>query len=239
MRSLMKGRSQFRYLTNTADIPGAQTSTLKKGIQTIRHTNPLMPKYQNPGHIHDSDGYDHLKSKTHSGGFVKKPLAVSEKPKTPTAASNKDNIGSPIDIRLPDNQQPLFESYVPAVAASRDEISAPIIQPPTPNKVKTPQQSVLPSVAKKPISTAGSVEEGKPLHKRIDRDEYIKDVHSFYGAHNHSEAPSKISRLIEELDNQKKVMEKLDRKQKDILVNSKLENRKTAAQMIDKFIQTA
>jgi hypothetical protein len=33
-------------------------------------------------------------------------------------------------------------------------------------------------------------------------------------------------------------MEKLDRKQKDVLANSKIENRKTAAQMIDKFIQT-
>lgn len=235
----MKGRSQFRHLTNTADIPGAQTSTLKKGIQTKRQTNPLFPKYQNPGHVQDVDGYERPKFKTHTDSFNPKPLVLSGKPKTPTAASNLDQISSPIEPKPVDNQQPLFESYVPPAIAPKEEVSAPILQPLPSNKPKTPVSSVLPSVGKKPTSIAGSVEEGKPLHKRIDREEYNKDVHNFYGANTQPEAPSKISKLIEELDNQKKVMEKLDRKQKDVLIHSKLENRKTAAQMIDKFIQTA
>jgi len=33
----------------TQDIDKAQASTLKKGISTIRQTNPLMPNYQFPG----------------------------------------------------------------------------------------------------------------------------------------------------------------------------------------------
>ena len=33
----------------TQDIDKAQSSTLKKGIDTIRQTNPLMPSYQYPG----------------------------------------------------------------------------------------------------------------------------------------------------------------------------------------------
>jgi hypothetical protein len=33
----------------TKDIDKAQASTLKKGITTIRQTNPLMPNYQFPG----------------------------------------------------------------------------------------------------------------------------------------------------------------------------------------------
>lgn len=32
------------------DIPGAQTQTLKKGITTNRHVDPLRPQYQLPGH---------------------------------------------------------------------------------------------------------------------------------------------------------------------------------------------
>lgn len=35
---------------NTTDIEKAQPSTLKKGIETKRATNPLVPKYQFPGH---------------------------------------------------------------------------------------------------------------------------------------------------------------------------------------------
>lgn len=44
----IKNRSHLTYTnTNlTKDIPGAQISTLKKGIQTKRHLNPLVPQYQ-------------------------------------------------------------------------------------------------------------------------------------------------------------------------------------------------
>lgn len=193
--------------------------------------------YQNPGHIQDVDGYEQKKSKTYSEKFTTQPLAVSEKPKTPTAVSNKDVLPSPVHAESVPGERHLFESYVPAALEPLD-VEIPVQKPPTPAKVKTPTSSALPSVVRKAQSQAGSVEDSKPLHKRIDREEYIKDVQNFYGAHTQPEAPSKISRLIEELDNQKKVMDKLDRKQKDILVNSKLENRRTAAQMIDKFIQT-
>ena len=34
---------------NTQDIDKAQSSTLKKGIDTKRKINPLMPNYQYPG----------------------------------------------------------------------------------------------------------------------------------------------------------------------------------------------
>ena len=33
----------------TQDIDKAQVSSLKKGIATMRQTNPLMPNYQFPG----------------------------------------------------------------------------------------------------------------------------------------------------------------------------------------------
>ena len=35
---------------NTQDIPGAQTTTLKKGMTTTRQSNPLWPAYKIPGH---------------------------------------------------------------------------------------------------------------------------------------------------------------------------------------------
>jgi hypothetical protein len=34
----------------TKDIEKADPSSLKKGITTIRQTNPLMPNYKFPGH---------------------------------------------------------------------------------------------------------------------------------------------------------------------------------------------
>jgi len=34
----------------TQDIEKANPSSLKKGIETIRQTNPLMPNYKFPGH---------------------------------------------------------------------------------------------------------------------------------------------------------------------------------------------
>jgi hypothetical protein len=196
-----------------------------------------VPTYQFPGHIQDADQFEKKKSQTHTERFSQLPLGSSEKPKTPTANSQKEAVGSPIGAISIQNQQELFESYVPQVDIPKENHQAPPQETSAQTKPKTPQSSVLPSVVKKPASHA-SLEDNKPLHKRIDREEYNKDVQNFYGATHHAEAPSKISKLIEELDNQKRVMEKLDRKQKDVLANSKIENRKTAAQMIDKFIQT-
>ena len=46
----MQKRREFRNYMNTGNIQTAQPSTLKKGIETKRATNPLMPNYQIPGH---------------------------------------------------------------------------------------------------------------------------------------------------------------------------------------------
>lgn len=226
-------------MTETQDIRGAQTSTLRRGIQTKRQTNPLNPHYQYLGHIQDQDLADPRLVQTHTGNFSKGPLALSEKPHTPVASGNQKREIKPTSEVETGNEAHLFESYIPAV-------EQPAVKPCTPSHAvsaasnpKTPQSSTLPAVAKK--SQVGSVsgDEHKPLHKRIDREEYMKDVQKFYGpGQQKAEEPSKISKLIEEIDNQKKVFEKLDRKQKNVLQNSKQENRRTAAQMIDKFIQT-
>ena len=45
-------------MLKTKDIPGAQIATLKKGMTTIRHVNPLVPDYQNPGHSEPAPVYD-------------------------------------------------------------------------------------------------------------------------------------------------------------------------------------
>ena len=39
-------RREFRNYMTTKDIDKAQSSTLKKGIDTKRQINPLMPNYQ-------------------------------------------------------------------------------------------------------------------------------------------------------------------------------------------------
>lgn len=55
-------RERRGYLTTnvTADIPGAQTNTVKKSPVTLRNTNPLVPDYQYPGRLdlqNKNDGY--------------------------------------------------------------------------------------------------------------------------------------------------------------------------------------
>jgi hypothetical protein len=42
----------------TEDIQGAQAATLHKGITTGRNVNPIVPKYQNPGHSEPAPVYD-------------------------------------------------------------------------------------------------------------------------------------------------------------------------------------
>ena len=50
-----KNRKHFGKVNQTKDIPGAQTSTLRKGIQTKRCLNPLVPAYKYPGHEQDKE----------------------------------------------------------------------------------------------------------------------------------------------------------------------------------------
>lgn len=178
-------------------------------------------------------------AKTYAGNFTKARLAVSEKPKTAVSSTNHNNQTQISPETHTGNEAHLFESYVPAA-------EAPIRKPRTASqaasvasKPKTPQSSTLPVVVKRSQDGSSQAEEPKPLHKRIDKEDYLNDVQKFYGSGQQKvEEPSKISKLIEEIDNQRKVMEKLDRKQKNVLHNTKLDNRRTAAQMIDKFIQT-
>jgi hypothetical protein len=42
-------RKDFKEINKIDDIHGAQSSTLKKGVQTKRATNPLDPNYVLPG----------------------------------------------------------------------------------------------------------------------------------------------------------------------------------------------
>jgi hypothetical protein len=55
-------RLHFRDTNNTAEVPGAQVGTIKKGVQTSRVTNPLSPVYILPGATeigatHNNDPY--------------------------------------------------------------------------------------------------------------------------------------------------------------------------------------
>lgn len=45
----MQKRRDFRNYMKTDDIEKTQSSSLKKGITTIRTVNPLVPKYKMPG----------------------------------------------------------------------------------------------------------------------------------------------------------------------------------------------
>lgn len=46
----LEKRRDIRDYMKTSDIQHAQPSTLKKGITTVRATNPLVPDYKLPGH---------------------------------------------------------------------------------------------------------------------------------------------------------------------------------------------
>jgi hypothetical protein len=46
---VMQKRRDFRNYMKTDDIEKTQSSSLKKGINTIRATNPLVPRYRMPG----------------------------------------------------------------------------------------------------------------------------------------------------------------------------------------------
>jgi hypothetical protein len=46
---LTQKRREFRNYMQNQDIDRSHASSLKKGITTIRQTNPLAPQYQFPG----------------------------------------------------------------------------------------------------------------------------------------------------------------------------------------------
>jgi len=54
-------RRQIREIANNTDIYGSNAGSLRKGPNTIRSINPLMPNYQFPGRnelINVNDAYD-------------------------------------------------------------------------------------------------------------------------------------------------------------------------------------
>jgi len=51
-------RRQIREITNNNDIYGSNAGSLRRGPNTIRSINPLMPNYQFPGRTEDlNDAY--------------------------------------------------------------------------------------------------------------------------------------------------------------------------------------
>lgn len=72
-------------------------------------------------------------------------------------------------------------------------------------QAKTPSHSAPQSAGPgKPLvkqASAYSNNQSKPLHKRIDREEFMKDAQNFYGTGGSAEEPaSKVSRLVEQLE---------------------------------------
>jgi len=231
-------RGQYRNLTDTKDIQGAQTGTLKKGIQTNRHLNPLVPDYKVPGHLQDLE-WVALSNNGRPEGTQPRPAS---KPQAPTGLTLPP---------LSPAAQHLFESQLvspdappagglhpeqPAVAA--ETVLPEQLQPREQlsrkqsdhsrlgDKAKTPTNSAPQSAGPgKPLPRQGSSQsasQSKPLHKRIDREEFMRDAQSFYGVGGGEEPASKISKLVEQLEAQKKVMGKLDRKMNDVYAQSKM-----------------
>jgi len=74
-----KQRRDLRNINLTKDIPGAQASTLKKGITTKRQLHPLVPDYKYPGHIQDEDYIRSIYDPTFKqSGVVEKSHSVAK-----------------------------------------------------------------------------------------------------------------------------------------------------------------
>lgn len=108
-----KNRRDFRELNVTQDIPGAQRSTLKKGMKTKRCLNPLVPDYKYPGHLQDQEYvrslYDpNYKIESESIGIVG---AIGKRPNINGLQESKINDDQPAatTIPMPDYQ---FESLI-------------------------------------------------------------------------------------------------------------------------------
>ena len=247
-------RGQYRHLTDTQDILGAQTGTLKKGIQTNRHLNPLVPDYKVPGHLQDQEWValanngrpDFVSGKTHP-----KPLPASPGVALP-AIGNPASQAPLFESQLvsPEPRQPegLLQSEQAGLEGSRAleplhpqekqqsrkasgsvHGGAPVLGEPakTPSH-SAPQSAAGPGAALQRQASSQSASQSKPLHKRIDREEFMRDAQSFYGVCGAEEPGSKISKLVEQLEvvradeAQKKVMGKLDRKMNDVYAQSKM-----------------
>lgn len=83
-------------LIKTEDIPGAQTGTLKKGMETGRHLDPLWPAYVVPGH---SEPGPILARNTKPEGFMSKYGTSINSASKFTA---KNELASPGEVKSPE-----------------------------------------------------------------------------------------------------------------------------------------
>jgi len=86
-----KRKDDPRVLTNTQDVPGAQVGTLKKFPDTNRHTNPLVPAYNVPGHSESQGPFDGKVLSSMHPVNVAKRQKEDPKPATNLASVVKDH----------------------------------------------------------------------------------------------------------------------------------------------------
>lgn len=220
-------------MNETKDIPGAQTGTLKKGIQTNRQLNPLYPDYKVPGHIQDKDWVNLSNNGRTENNIGSRQSAHSVQP---TRNTQLPVIGNTVSNNLFESQPPVdyneprrtqFEDSLPvenygvaevafhpnqdalrlsekgsrkgSEQKSQHEISITenrVVKPKTPSIAAPPSNQV-----KRNSASSQNSQQLKPLHKRIDREEYMKDVQKFYGSGPADDEPqSKISKIVEQLE---------------------------------------
>lgn len=93
-----KRKDDPRQLTNTQDVPGAQTGTLKKFPDTSRCTNPLRPIYDVPGHTESQGPFDGKDLSSMHPANVSKRQKEDPKKATNLAATVQDQKGFKSDM---------------------------------------------------------------------------------------------------------------------------------------------
>jgi len=177
----------FTKTNLTKDIPGAQISTLKKGIQTKRHLNPLVPQYV----YLDKEG-------GHSGPATN--VKVSTPPKDTPAANDVPQVTNtpPADkgeIKPTEPRRLSEKDGVPAKEVRIESQKAP--SPPdkaskanllttkeflnddygdAKASVDQPEATTKKASSNIKIKTIDRI----PLHKRIDKEKYQHDLEKFY-----------------------------------------------------------
>lgn len=162
-----KNRRNFTAINKTDDIPGAQRSTLKKGMKTKRCLNPLTPDYSYPGHIQDQEYikslYDpHYKKESASIGIVG---ALGNRDANAIVESKiiKEEAQQDSGIPMPDYQ---FES----MADQKAEQPAPQVQEITPvvdqQAPQEPQQPKLVPQSSSKSSKSKSSKSKKSIQKK-------------------------------------------------------------------------
>jgi hypothetical protein len=214
---------------------GQRISVQRQGERSVASTSQHQP----PQHLPQIPQAQTVDNKLFDSAVVGEPQPVQNQ-------TLPQNIGGDLRPVLPPVSPAVVEQAKPDSRGGREVRTPPPLRTglhtaPTGEQSAASEPFLEHSVpVRKALTPVGSQHQDKPLHKRIDREEYVKDVQNFYGHGPTFEEnqPTKISKIIEQIDNQKKVMNQLDKKQKDVYTQTKIESRKTAAQKFDKFIQT-